>query len=507
MTRALYDYQDRAIHALRQAFNEVIREVPAVLAEDGSILEPARTEKARKVVLEAPTGAGKTVIASEIIRLFRGRQPMKRVIFTVPLISLIDQTVERFRQHGLRDIGVMQAKHAMTDKSAMIQVCSVQTLNNRDLPEDVSLVLVDECHIHSEAVPRMMAAYPDAFFVGFSATPWAKGMGLLWDRKVQVTTIGELIGMGRLSKFAVYAPDVPDMTGVKTKAGDYDEAGSAEVMKGKGIMGSVVQTWLEKADNRPTLLFGVNRAHAKELQEAFIRAGVSAGYCDAWTDIVERRRLAEQFASGEIKIACSVRTLTTGVDWEVSCIVDAAPTKSEMLHVQKIGRGLRVNPGTEDCLVLDHAGNSLRLGLVTDIAYGDLSRDPRKAAERNEETKEKLPKPCPACAVLFFGNVCPACGHQRKPFSGVEYVDGKLVELTPRTGRAPTMQEKQVFYGGLLWIAGDRGYRPGWAANQYKEKFGVWPRGLSDTPQPPTQAVQNYVKSRAIAWANRRKEA
>lgn len=494
--KTLYDYQERAIDQLRHALTEILGKDPAT----------DKPKRVRRVVLEAPTGAGKTVIASEIIRLFRTKQPSNRVIFTVPLISLIDQTVERFQQHGLRDIGVIQAKHAMTDETAMIQVCSVQTLNRRDLPKDVSLVLVDECHLYSEAIPRMMAEYPDAVFVGFSATPWAKGMGLLWQRKVQVTTIAELIERGKLSRFTVFAPDVPDLSGVKTKAGDYDETGSAEIMSGTALMGSIVQTWLEKGDNRPTLLFGVNRVHAKELQEAFIRAGVSAGYCDAWTDSVERRRLADQFASGEVKIACSVRTLTTGVDWAVSCIIDAAPTKSEMLHVQKIGRGLRVNPGTEDCLILDHAGNSLRLGLVTDIAYGALSTNERKVAERKEESKEKLPKPCPKCSALFVGRTCPACGHDRKPFSGIEYVEGELVELTPKA-KAPTMEEKQVFFSGLLWIARDRGYKSGWAANQYREKFKVWPRGLSEIPSPPTQSVQNYVKSRAIAWAKRRKEA
>jgi DNA repair protein RadD len=101
-------------------------------------------------------------------------------------------------------------------------------------------------------------------------------------------------------------------------------------------------------------------------------AGIAAGYCDAWTDCVERRMLERQFRSGEIKVVCSVRTLTTGIDWPVSCIIDAAPTKSEILHVQKTGRGLRINPGTEDLLVLDHAGNSLRLGLVTDIGHDCL---------------------------------------------------------------------------------------------------------------------------------------
>ena len=136
----------------------------------------------------------------------------------------------------------------------------------------------------------------------------------------------------------------------------------------------MVQTWLEKGEDRPTLVFGVNRAHALRLSEEFIAAGVAAAYVDGTVDGVMRGRIADQFRAGEVRVICSVRTMTTGVDLPVSCICDAAPTRSEMLHCQKIGRGLRVNPGTEDLVVFDHAGNSLRLGLITDIHHADLDR-------------------------------------------------------------------------------------------------------------------------------------
>src|SRR3546814_17225460 len=107
--------------------------------------------------------------------------------------------------------------------------------------------------------------------------------------------------------------------------------------------------------------------------------------------------------SGEIRIACSVRTLTTGIDWPVACIVDAAPTRSEMLHVQKIGRGLRVNPPWEDCIILDHSDNTLRLGMATDIHHGTLDDGkPKPAAER--ERKAPLPKECGACGFIKPGS-------------------------------------------------------------------------------------------------------
>lgn len=454
----------------------------------------------KRIVCQAATGFGKTLTAANIIEgaLAKGN----RVIFTAPAVSLINQTVEAFENEGIHDIGVMQANHPRTNAAAQVQVCSVQTLARRDIPE-AALVIVDECHLRAKVIDRLMKERDDIFFIGLSATPWAKGMGLLWQDMVTPCTIMDLIENGYLSEFRAFAPDIPDMTGVPVSKGDYTEAGAAEVMEGSALMASVVETWLDKGENRPTLLFGVNCAHAQQLHEAFERAGVATAYVDAFTDVVERQLIERRFRSGEIKIACSVRTLTTGVDWPVSCIIDAAPTKSKMLHVQKIGRGLRVNEGTEDLLILDHAGNSLRLGLVTDIAQFDL--DKTKPGEKQKaEGKEKLPKECANCAALHTGLTCPFCGHERKPVAGVETVDGELIELTPKKVKEPTKEEKQAFYSRALWMADQRGYKTGWAANLYKGKFNVWPRCLHDGRLEPDQAFLNYEKSRRIAYAKRK---
>lgn len=451
----------------------------------------------RRVVCQGPTGFGKTLVAAKIIDM--ARQKGSRVIFTAPAISLINQTVAAFESEGVSGIGVMQANHPRTDKLAPVQVASVQTLARREIPE-AALVIVDECHIRSEAVERLMDDRPDVFFIGLSATPWAKGMGLRWQDLVVPTTIGDLIDGGFLSRFAAFAPDVPDLSGVKTVAGEYAEAGLEAVMGSAALVGSVVDTWLQRGENRPTLCFAVNRAHAAQMQSEFIRAGVAAGYVDAHTDIIERELINRQFRAGDVRVICSVRTMTTGVDLPVSCIIDAAPTKSAILHVQKIGRGLRVNDGTEDCLILDHAGNSIRLGLVTDIHRTALDCTERGVQER-KPTAEKLPKPCSQCQTLHTGLTCPACGHERKPVAGVETATGELVEITGK--RADSKADKQRFWSMALHLDAARGRGGKLAAGLYKGRFGVWPRGLNDTPAQPDAAFMNYEKSRRIAWAKR----
>lgn len=453
----------------------------------------------RRVVLQAPTGFGKTLVAAKIIEAALAKS--SRVIFTAPAISLINQTLAAFEAEGIHDVGVMQSNHPRTNTLAKVQVASVQTLARRAIPL-ASLMIVDECHVKAAVIENLMKSRTDIFFIGMSATPWAKGMGLLWQDLIVPTTIEELIEGEYLSHFRVFAPDLPDLSRVETVAGDYHEGQAADVMLDGTLMASVVETWLAKGQNRPTLLFGANCAHAKAMKVEFERAGIAAGYCDAYSDSVERKILERQFRSGEIKIACSVRTLTTGIDWPVSCIIDAAPTKSEMLHVQKIGRGLRVNAGTEDLLILDHAGNSLRLGLVTNIEHNELDATARNVRQCKQKTK-KLPKECINCNVLHAGLICPHCGHERKPVPGVKTVDGELTEITASAIKT-TKKEQQTFWSMALWLDGKRSKGGRLAKVLYFERFGSWPKGLQWTPLEPDQAFLNYEKSRRIAFAKRK---
>lgn len=451
----------------------------------------------RRVVVQMPTGAGKTLTAAKIIE--GALEKRNRVIFTAPAVSLINQTVDAFEAEGIRDIGVMQANHPRTDRLARVQVASVQTLARREIPE-AALVIVDEAHIRAKAVEALMDERKDVFFVGLSATPWAKGMGRRWQDLVIPCTIGELIERGLLSQFVGFAPHVPDLSGVKTVAGDYAESGLVEIMAESKLVASVVETWLAKGEDRPTLVFGVNCAHARQLQAQFERQGISAAYVDGFTDSVEREVISRRFRDGEVRVICSVRTMTTGVDLPVSCIVDAAPTKSEMLHIQKLGRGLRVNPGTEDLIILDHASNLLRLGLPTDIHHDTLDDTPPGKPQNRGGKAVKLPKPCTGCGTLHTGLTCPACGHERKPVAGVETVEGELVEITPKK-RQFSAAEKQAWWSGIKAVQRERGRSDGWAAHTYRDRFGVWPRGLDDRPCPASQEVRNFIRHKDIRFA------
>lgn len=455
----------------------------------------------RRPMIQAPTGAGKTVVAGAIVKGAMSKG--KRVLFVVPAVSLIDQTVRSFFAEGIHDVGVIQGDHPMTDASKTIQVASIQTLQRRAIPR-FDIVVIDEAHRWFEMLGVWMKApdWASVPFVGLSATPWTKGLGKYYDDLVQVTTTKELIEAGYLSQFRVYAPTHPDLKGVRTVAGDYHEGDLGKAMNQPKLVADIVQTWQRHGGNRPTFVFAVDRAHAKALQNKFTEADVSTGYIDAYTKPADREAIFRQFTAGTVRVITSVGCLTTGVDLDVRCIVLARPTKSEMLFVQIIGRGLRTADGKDDCLILDHSDTHLRLGFVTDIHHDTLD-DGRERQKRDAKAREEaLPKECTSCKFLKPAKVakCPACGFKAEKQSKIECDDGQLIEMTPARARASTI-EKESLFGQLKYYAKRRDYSEGWAAHKFRELTGVWPdRYHNAAPREPTAFLLNWIKSRQIAY-------
>jgi superfamily II DNA or RNA helicase len=234
--RPLRPHQERAIAGLRQ-----------------SLLSGRK-----RPMLQMPTGAGKTLTAAWIIR--RLLDSGKLVAFVVPRTVLVDQTIREFEAEGISEIGVMQATHLRTDSRQPVQICSAQTLARRERP-DVDFVIVDEAHEMHASVLRWMKDCPDILFIGLSATPWARGLGRYYDDLLIPTTTRELIDATppRLSDFVAFAPSEPDLSGVSTKQGDYDEAELADVMDTAVITADIVDEWMKRGQNLPTICFCVNR--------------------------------------------------------------------------------------------------------------------------------------------------------------------------------------------------------------------------------------------------------
>lgn len=449
----------------------------------------------KRVMLQLPTGGGKTAIGADMIRsaITRGR----KCLFVCDRLELIDQASERFDMEGIPH-GIIQANHPRTDPDAPLQVCSIQTLNRRRMPE-FQFCVIDEAHVIHQAHKRLMEV--NAAFVGLSATPFAKGLGKIFDSLVVGATTSELIEQGYLVQPRVWAPSMPDLSKVRTIAGDYDEKQLAEATDRADLVGDIVQHWHKLAAGRQTIGFAVNIAHSLHMVHEFNAAGVKAAHLDAYTPKDERRRINQQLRTGEIQILINVDIVSKGADFPgVSALILARPTKSLMLHVQQCGRGLRIDDGKNDCIILDHAGNTERHGFVTDRLPNTLDLGEKTIAGKRDKPEAKATK-CSKCHYVKAPKVhiCPNCGHKpvRKP--DVKTEDGNLVEVTKRA-----IIDKQYIYSQLVAISLEHGYSSGWCSHKYKTYTGVWPRGLASVPITPTPEMRNWIKHQNIKWAKRR---
>jgi superfamily II DNA or RNA helicase len=394
-----------------------------------------------------PTGSGKTEIMGSIARAAWERD--NRVLVGSPRIQLADQTVAKFASRGITEIGVIQAKHWMQDYSKPVQICSMQTLESRGIEAipPASLVMIDECHVNFGFLQEWMQhpAWQKTKFIGFTATPGTRGMAQIWDDMIISSTIQELIDQGHLSKFTVYAPEdraLPDLKGVKTTFSklngtyDYAEKELAKRMLHPRLVADVVMTYQAAAMGMPTLVYAVDRLHAKALQQKYLEAGIPAEYIDAHTSMTERFRIEKAHKNGLVKVVVNIGCLTMGVDWPwVECIQLCRPTKSVMLYTQIVGRGLRPSPetGKTRCLVLDHTETTHNLGLVTDIQWTSLDDgSKRKPAPPKEE--EDKPKTCLKCHMVKPPRtpICPSCGHEAKPVCKVVTLKGVASIEDPR---------------------------------------------------------------------------
>jgi len=341
-------------------------------------------------------------------------------------------------------------------------------------------------------------------------TPWTRGLGKYYDDLIVAGTAADLIRDGFLACFKIFAPSEPDLAGVKTIAGDFHEGELADAMDRSVVTGDVIETWTKRGEGRSTLAFCVNRRHAQHVAERFAEAGVAAEYMDGATSREDREAIFNRFRSGSTRIICNVGVLVVGIDLHVRCIILARPTKSRILFVQTIGRGLRTAEGKDHLLILDHAGNHLRLGMVTDIGQDrlDNGRDRQGAHDRVGDRNKPLPKRCEECSAVVsrLARACPCCGASIRAKTDVESADGELVEFgSRRTGSGPpSIADKISFHGELLWIARDRGHKPGSVGFKFKERFGAWPndpRVRSAIPHPPSLKTKSWIISRQIAFA------
>lgn len=468
----------------------------------------------RSQLLCAPTGSGKTIMAAFLMHA--AQEKGTRVGFVVDRVNLVDQASAVLSDYGIEH-GVIQAGHWRWRPYERVQVCSAQTLEKRGAFPGMGLLIVDEAHCVRKSTATLIKSRNDLRVLGLTATPFTKGLKELYTNIVNVTTTDKLVAEGHLVPLKMYAAKAVDMTGAKVVAGEWAEKDIEE--RGMKIVGDVVGEWIDKTTKHyggpvKTIAFSATVDHGEELCRQFNEAGFNFQQISYRDSNDERRReLIAEFRKpdSEIHGLVSCEVFTKGFDVpDILCGISARPyRKSFSSHIQQLGRVMRTHPGKQDALWLCHSGNLIGFSdqMFDLFANGvrDLDDGQRDAKPRKEILEKEKQRWACSCGYLMTAGMmrCPACGKERSRISLVEKVDGEMVALNPEP--KVSMEVKQTTYAQLRHIAKDRGYKEGWAAHKFKERFGVWPRGLEDIELPPTQTLMNWVRSRQIAYAKARR--
>lgn len=462
-------------------------------------------------LLYAPTGFGKTEVAIFLMKAVA--EKYNRAAMMMDRLVLVDQTSKRLTKYSLKH-GVFQAGHSHWSPSERLQVCSAQTMEVRPSFPATDLLIVDECHVIRKQTAQYIMANPQLKVIGLTATPFTKGLGEIYDEVVTAATTNELVAKNWLCPLRVYIAKEIDMAGAKKVAGEWSADEVSE--RGMKITGDIVAEWQKKTleifgKPEKTIVFCAGVNHGMQLVEEFAKAGynfVSISYKDS-SEI--KREVIEDFSRPDTEIHGLIATdiLTRGFDVsDVKIGVSARPfSKSLSSHIQQMGRIMRTHPGKDFAVWLDHGGNYLRFQEDWDDVYdkGVQKLDELLEKAKKEPTiKEKKESKCSQCGHLWprAADSCPACGHVRQRRVGIDNVAGEMTELIKNA--KPIRDDKQRFYSELIFYANQRQYNPHWASHKYREKFGVWPKGLYETGSFPSPSTLKWIKAKNIAFARKR---
>ena len=439
------------------------------------------------VVIQLPTGGGKTGIAAHILHAVT--QKNKTAYFFCHRRELIEQSARTFTDFGI-PFGIISAGYT-PDRYAPVQLCSVDTVKARlsrgiKLPIP-SLVALDECHhVSSAGWSRLVNSFPGAKVIGLTATPErldGKGLKPPFTSMVLGPTMRDLIDDGYLCPLVVYAPTHdPDLSAVDTVGGDFHRAQLAAAMGKTVLIGDAVEHYRSLCHKQPAIVFGVDRAHAAKSAEHFSAAYRSL-MVDGTTDRRIRKDAVVALGDGRLDVLTSCDIFGEGVDVpRCSVAIMLRPTKSLPLYLQWAGRVTRpiYAPGFDlstragrlaaiaagpkpRAYILDHAGNCRVHGLPDDPR--EWSLEGRRARQKKAAAAPvtNAVRQCPKCYAMNPATVkaCGACGFAFPvtPRTVHEF-DGKLHEVKSGGARVMPVTSDPVLQ---MIQKMDYGHRLAWA--------------------------------------------
>lgn len=375
----------------------------------------------RRVCLVMPTGAGKTVVASEAIRL--SVQRGHRVLFLVHRQELIAQSVAKLEQAGVTDLRIIQAGADLGNPRAAVAVASIPTLTRwTDRQPPAQFVIVDECHhVVAKTWKRLAEHYASALLLGLTATPEradGRSLGDIFDSIIVGATVSELTQLGHLVPCRVFAP--------------------IQTLETAQLAQSPLEAIRKFAPGERAVVFCVTVEHASRVADEMNAGGIRTAVVHGELGRGERRERLDALDAGRLDAVASIGVLTEGWDSPgvATCVLARKPQHAG-LYLQMVGRVLRPAPGKRHATLIDLCGSVHDHGPPDiDREYSLDGRGIRRAADRDAIRQ------CLTCGGVFRAGPahCPLCGVEmpRREVAiptalGMDLVDvSKLPKLPPR---------------------------------------------------------------------------
>ena len=395
-------------------------------------------EPRARLMLQLPTGGGKTVIAGALLGDWL--QGGRKAVWLTHRKELAEQTRRMLTDAGvsaITNVNWTPGEDAPYMAGGAV-ILMAQTVGRRTARREVwnrynanDLLVIDEAH-HATAPgwERAMQQWPGPI-VGMTATPWRlsqkEGFDHLFDDLLCGPQTADLQALEKpaLCQAQVFIPPPEQRIagGAVDRTGDYTEAGIEQANRDRPdiMTAGALAFWQKHAADRPTIAYAVSVDHAHNLAAVFNEAGVPAAVILGDTSREDRDRAIAGFRDGSIKVLVNVIVATEGFDLpDASCIIIARPTMSLALYLQMVGRGLRPKPAGGDCILLDLAANAVTYGLPED--YREWSLEPRGTQKSGEAPVVVCPwcetaspaasHNCRGCGYAF-GKDCDRCGRWR----------------------------------------------------------------------------------------------
>jgi superfamily II DNA or RNA helicase len=430
----LFPFQEELLHLVRDAYR-----------------------RSRRVLLQSPTGSGKTIMFLHmLVRLIaRGM----RVCLLVHRRELVDQLHRYLEELGIEH-GIVAAGYRgdFVNRDALVQVASIPSLARRlvQYPHFDMLVVDEAHHSISPSYCTILAAYPAAWVLGVTATPCrldGKGLGDIYETLVCGKQIAELEALGFLTPLTVYTTPSPDLSRLRILGGDYSPGALAAAMSDGKLIGNAVEHWRKYAAGQPTIAFGATVAHSQLIAARFNQAEIPVVHIDGKSTDDDRRAAIEGLRTGAIFVLCNCGLISEGVDVPIlGAVIMLRPTKSLTLYLQMVGRAGRRYPGKDRAVILDHCGNTHEHGLPNAERQWSLEGIPPR------ETRAAPAKECPNCGALIplGSRVCSNCNYLLIDTKPPQELEGRLIKVDDTTLLLPHwLQPRSNYQKKLQWAGAD----------------------------------------------------